>query len=137
MKALAAIGLIAGVMAFTAAAPAQDLVMAPSHVLPAASIHLNLGTDHNGNTTVDLKAQHMAQPSSLNPPQDVYVVWVQRPNQRPQRKGQLKIDNDLNGELKFITSERRFEVFITAESDPNVAEPSGTEVARSAVARKQ
>jgi len=137
MKALAAIGLIAGVMAFTAAAPAQDLVMAPSPVLPAVSIHLNLGTDHNGNTTVDLKAQHMAQPSSLSPPATVYVVWVQRDNQRPQPKGQLKIDDNLNGELKFVTPETRFQVFITAEDHANVLLPSGTEVVRSAVARKQ
>lgn len=138
MKALAVWAVLMG-MAAVAVAPAraQSLVMAPSRLLPAAIIRLNLGTDHNGNTTVDLKVQHMALPGNLNPPKDVYVVWVQRPNQRPQRKGQLKIDSSLNGELKFVTPEKRFDVIITAEDNANTPTPSGTVVARSAVARSQ
>lgn len=137
MKALAAIvGAAAAVMLMSSVLAAQNLVMAPSKLLPAAVIHLNLGTDNNGNTTVDLKAQHLAQPGSLNPPKSVYVVWVQRDDQRPQRKGQLTVDNNLNGELKFVTPERSFQVIITAEDTENPT-ALGTEVARSAVARKK
>jgi hypothetical protein len=137
MKALAVLVSLATLALMATAASAQNLVMAPSKVLPAAVIHVALGTDNNGNTTVDLKAEHLAKPSSLNPPASVYVVWVQRDEQRPQLKGQLQVDDDLNAELKFVTPETRFQIIITAQQDASTPTPSGTEVARSSVARKK
>lgn len=115
----------------------QQLVMAPSHVVPAARISLNLGKDANGNTTVDLKAQHLAQPASLQPSEAIYMVWVEPAGQPAQRKGMLLPNKDLNAELKFITPEQHFELFITAEHSDEPSSPSGVEVVRGSIARGQ
>ncbi|MGH9415298.1 MAG: hypothetical protein ACRD01_01595 [Terriglobales bacterium] len=134
---MAAMGTIGAVLLLAAPAPAQKLVLAPSSVVPAANIQLQLGRDDNGNTTVDLKAKHLAQPSSLSPARTVYVVWVQPSDGPPQRKGLLKPDNGLNAEVQFITPEQHFELIISAENNDAPATPSGTVVARSTVARGQ
>ncbi|HWG38895.1 MAG TPA: hypothetical protein VN690_14375 [Terriglobales bacterium] len=117
------------------AARAQHLVMPSSAVVPAAHIELELGTDGNGNTTVDLKATHLAQPASLSPAAQVYMVWVQPAGGTPERKGLLKPGTDLNAEVEFITPATHFELFLTAESGPEAASPSGTELVRASVAR--
>ncbi|HXR96464.1 MAG TPA: hypothetical protein VN709_01345 [Terriglobales bacterium] len=137
MKAtfLALTTVLATIIAMPLGCGAQHLVMAPSNVIPAAQIKLDLGKDANGNTTVDLKAQHLAQPANLNPPKSVYVVWVQSDDQTPERKGQLTVNKDLNGELKFVTPDQHFQLFITAEDNANTVSPAGTEVIRGSVAR--
>lgn len=134
-KILALAALVATFVAVPLTAAAQHLVMAPSTVIPSAEIKLDLGKDKNGNTTVDLKAQHLAQPANLTPPKSVYVVWVQSDDQAPERKGQLVVNKDLSGELKFITPDQHFQLFITAEDNANAASPQGTEVIRGSVAR--
>lgn len=120
----------------TAGAGAQNLVMPPSKKLPAARIQVQLGHDQNGNTTVDLKAQHLAQPQNLNPADSVYVVWVRQNGQPAEREGQLVVDSDLNGELKFTTPARHFTILITVENSETPAVPGET-VVSGAVARAQ
>jgi hypothetical protein len=134
-KIFALAALVATFVAAPLTAAAQHLIMAPSTVIPSAEIKLDLGKDKNGNTTVDLKAQHLAQPANLTPPKSVYVVWVQSGDQPPERKGQLVVNKDLSGELKFITPDQHFQLFITAEDNANAASPQGTEVIRGSVAR--
>ncbi len=134
-KILALAALVATFVAGPLTAAAQHLVMAPSTVIPSAEIKLDLGKDQNGNTTVDLKAKHLAQPANLTPPKSVYVVWVQSDDQTPERKGQLVVNKDLSGELKFVTPDQHFQLFITAEDNANAASPQGTEVIRGSVAR--
>lgn len=127
--------IAAGLLA--AGAHAQKLTMPSSKVAPAAQIQLNLDKDSNGNTTVELTAKNLAQPKSLQPPMSVYVVWVQAQGQTPQPKGMLSVNQDLDGELKFITPLTTFVLFITAESDGQVEVPSSTEITRASVARAQ
>jgi hypothetical protein len=134
-KIFALAALVATFVAGPLTAAAQHLVMAPSTVIPSAEIKLDLGKDQNGNTTVDLKAKHLAQPANLTPPKSVYVVWVQSDDQTPERKGQLVVNKDLSGELKFVTPDQHFQLFITAEDNANAASPQGTEVIRGSVAR--
>jgi|GEM_PF-572898 len=121
--------------ALVPAGRAQHLVMPSSAVVPAAHIELDLGTDANQNTTVDLKATHLAQPSSLSPAAQIYMVWVQPVGGAPERKGMLKPDASLNAEVQFITPVTHFELFITAESGTGAGSPTGTELVRASVAR--
>ncbi|HUX68657.1 MAG TPA: hypothetical protein VMV31_14315 [Terriglobales bacterium] len=132
-----AYGLLVAAGLLAAGAQAQKLTMPTSKIAPAATIQLNLDKDSNGNTTVELDAKNLAQPKSLQPAMSIYLVWVQAPGQAPQAKGMLAVNQDLDGELKFITPLSTFVLFITAERDGQVEVPSSTEITRAAVARAQ
>ena len=62
-----------------------------------------------------------------------YVVWIQARGKAAENQGLLKVNNDLNGEFETTTRYEAFDVFVTAESDPNATLPSGSEVLRATV----
>lgn len=136
---LLALAVCLGSAMLAAPAPAQTLVMPQSQLEPAAKLTATLGKDDNNNTTVDLKAQYLAQPESLDPARRFYVVWVQasrvRGRQRPERKGLLHVGENRQGEVRFITPAQSFDIIITAEDDPTPEAPSNTLLVRGAVAR--
>jgi hypothetical protein len=113
-------------LSFACAGHNYHLVSAPS--VPAAAGTVKTSTDKNGNTVVDLKVQRLAQPSALTPPRNVYVVWIQPPGKEPINQGELRVDNDLNGQFKTSTPYKRFQLFVTAENQAKVAEPTGQQL---------
>ena len=112
----------------------QKVQMAASHEVPAAQGTVTVQTGHNHNTKVDTKVQYLAKPSTLTPPEDVYVVWFQPEGQAPKNEGELLVQNDLSGELKTETAYKHFKVFITAEKNPRVEEPEGAQVLTATIA---
>lgn len=103
--------------------------MKASNSVPAATGTVKAQTKGgNGNTKLDIKVRNLANPASLTPPAQLYIVWI-RPNGEPAvKKGAISVDKDLNGELNVVTVSKDFEVFITAEQTPNVTEPTGPDV---------
>lgn len=95
---------------------------------PAARGSVQINTGGNGNTTVDVKAHALATPSSLTPPENVYVVWIQPPGQAAQNQGQLMVGQHEDGELTARTPYKRFSVFITAEQNATAQTPEGPRV---------
>jgi hypothetical protein len=89
--------------------------------------------DKHGNTEVTLLAEHLAQPGMLTPPATNYIVWFQEEGREPVNAGLMKISKGLNGDFKTTTWFRNFNVFITAESDPQASVPSGQTVLSSKV----
>lgn len=108
----------------------------PTTMVPAAQGQAALGHDANGNTTVDLTVKHLARPNDLTPARNAYVVWVQPNDQPPMNKGELRIGDNLQGELKIITPARSFDLFITAEDRSGLQAPTGPEVLRATLSRK-
>lgn len=102
--------------------------LTPAPTVPAAIGSADLSPDDNGNTVVDLKVQHLAKPEDLKPSRAVYVVWIQPPGADPIKQGQLKVNDNLEGELRTPTTYKRFKIFITAEDSASVIRPSGQEV---------
>ena len=94
---------------------------------PGARGDVQLKTE-NGNTSVNVQAHALAKPTSLSPAQNVYVLWIQAPDQQPQNQGQLQVGKHEDGELQVKTPFTRFSVFITAEQNPTVQTPSGPKV---------
>lgn len=84
--------------------------------------------ESNGNLSLTVKAEHLAQPSALTPPENVYVVWLQQPNQKPQNLGELQVDGKLNGELRTQTAFKHFKIFITAEQRAQIDVPQAQTV---------
>lgn len=107
--------------------------MTPATSVPAAVGTAKIKKDKNGNTVVDLKVQHLARPDSLTPPQSVYIVWIQPRGGQVVKEGQLRVDDNLQGEFKTPAPARNFDIFVTAENGPNVTQPTGPEVLRQTI----
>lgn len=76
-------------------------------------------------------SEHLAEPTSLQPVKQVYVVWVQAPGQPPENQGVLKVNENLEGSIKMITKSQS--LFVTAEDTPSVTQPSTMEVLRASI----
>jgi hypothetical protein len=126
------IGLVS-VLLVTAGCGGHKVRMTPANSVPAAVGVAQLTKDKNGNVIVDLKVKHLARPDSLTPPQSVYIVWLQPRGGNVMKEGQLRVDDNLQGEFKTPAPSRNFDIFVTAESGPNVTQPSGPEVLRQTV----
>lgn len=103
--------------------------MKASNNIPAATGTVKVQKNGNdGNTRLDIKVNHLAKPTSLTPPENVYIVWIRPHDGTAAKKGIIRVDKNLNGELKVVTVSKNFDVFITAEQSPSVTEPTGDEV---------
>jgi len=69
----------------------------------------------------------------LTPSATSYVVWLEQEGSQPQSQGQLKIGDDLKGDLKSTTTLNNFKVIITAETDSQTKFPSEQVVLRATV----
>lgn len=112
---------------------AKKFVLTASHAVPAATGTVETHLDKNGNTAVDIKVHHLAHPANLTPPATTYIVWFQQSGSEPQKEGELKVSNDLDGELKTTTQWKTFDLIISAETDPAAKLPSGNEVMRASI----
>jgi hypothetical protein len=122
--------LCGAVLAVATVGWARTYHMTSTKAVPAAGADVVVGNlwhrgkDKNGNTQFVLKAKHLAKPGLLTPPANSYVVWLQQEGSQPQSQGELKIGNNLKGELKATTPLKNFNVFITAETDSQTKTPS-------------
>jgi hypothetical protein len=93
---------------------------------PAASGTVSFRRGGDGDTGIDLRVRHMAEPDRLVPPGYVYVAWVRGGAEvPPQNLGVLELDADRGAALRAATSLRRFTLFVTAESARDGAAPAG------------
>jgi hypothetical protein len=103
---------------------------------PSAQGTIVTSTDRNGNTEVEVKVKHLAKPQKLVPPRQAYLVWVQPKGAQPELLGALRVNDDLEGSLKATTTQKDFEVLVTAEDTMNPQVPSSNVLLRGDVERK-
>ena len=113
----------------------KKVPLSTASTVPAASGNAVIGTDKNGNTTIDLKVHHLAKPEALTPAAAGYVVWIQPSGQPPQNAAILRVDKNLEGEFKGTTPYKNFDIFVTAENNLQATSPSGQEIMRQHVQR--
>jgi hypothetical protein len=109
---------------------AKTYPMTAASIVPSAAGELKTSTDKNGNTEIKIKIQHLANPQSLTPSKNLYIVWLQPSGGSPERAGTLKVNGKLNGSFETTSPHTNFDVTITAEDDPSVKAPTGPEVLR-------
>lgn len=112
---------------------AKSFHMTSTSIVPAAAGEINVDKEKDGNIQVHVEVEHLAKPSKLSPPANTYVVWLQEADSQPHSLGQLKVGDDLKGELKATTTLKNFRVFITAETDSQTRVPSDQMVLRATV----
>ena len=122
-------------VAFSVCVPvwADDIRISSTAIAPAATGIVHHSTDRNGNTEVELKVEHLAKPQSLTPAKGNYVVWVQPAGGPARNVGELQVNDDLAGSLKFTTPHRSFQLSVTAEDSEMAAQASDVEVLRGTV----
>ena len=103
---------------------AKNYHMSATKIVPGAAAEVNVEKEKNGNVKVEVSVKHLAKPGLLTPPANSYVVWFQQQGSPAQNQGELRIGNDLKGELKSTTTLLNFSVFITGETDSQAKFPS-------------
>lgn len=128
MKLLKKLLLGAIVMILTSCASTAKFPV--SIVTPAAEITAKMKQDENKNYVIEVIARNMASADRLNPPKNIYIVWIVTENNGTKNIGQLDNKNAQKLYLKTSTAFIVKEIFITAEEQGNISFPSGVEISR-------
>jgi hypothetical protein len=113
-----------------------QLPLLVSENLPAAQGSVKVRPGKDGNNIVEVKVEHLAPAEKISERATDYVVWIQPKGTgagEPQNLGVLSLDKDLTGTLKTITPYQEFDMFVTAESDPQSTRPTQKRVMRASV----
>ncbi len=128
--ALTAALVVAGCGAASATQPMQA---SEANITGEGTVQATLGD--NGNTTLQVRVKHLAQPSRVAEDASTYVVWIQPHNADIQNVGALRIDDDLIGKLDTKTPHRAFLLTVTPEPNGLMAHPTHKAVFSSDVNR--
>lgn len=128
----------AGILLFivaTIASCARKMTFQTSSVVPAAEGRVKVKKDKNKNYNIDLSTIRLADPSRLNPPKSIYIVWMDTEKNGTKKVGQLKTSSSLlsktmKSSLKTTMPYNPTSFFISAEDNPDIYSPSGQIVLR-------
>jgi hypothetical protein len=112
---------------------AREFPLSATSIVPSAQGKAAVDRDRNGNSSLKLDVNHLADPAQLNPPRSGYVVWIQPPDRPPVNAGVLRVNDKLEGSFSTTTPYSKFDVFVTAEDNVHTDKPSGPEVLRGTV----
>nr|WP_294941792.1 hypothetical protein [uncultured Mucilaginibacter sp.] len=112
---------------------ASKLVFAKSAIVPSAEGWVKVSKDDNNNYKVELRVKRLADPKRLTPSKACYVVWMTTNGAQSKNIGQLKTDESffssmLQASLITVTPNKPTGFFITAESDSEVTDYTGSVV---------
>jgi hypothetical protein len=107
--------------------------MTAASIVPGARAEVEIGTDKNGNTSLKMRVQHLANLENLTPRATAYVIWLQERGGNSENMGQLKVDKNLNAAFETVTTLKNFDMFVTAEQDLRAKSPSGPEVLKATI----
>ncbi len=120
---------------FSFSSCARKMTFGVSPVVPAAKGTVKIKKSKNNNYVLDVNVTNLAQPERLNPPREVYVVWMESKRNAERNIGMIKsstglFSNTLKGEMKATSTSKPTGVFITAEDNGNVRYPGSQVVLR-------
>lgn len=101
-----------------------------SSITPAAEITAKIKKDRNNNFAIHVTTHYLASAERLSPPRNTYVVWIVTNNNVVRNIGQLKNRNAKESSLKTVSSVEPVEIFLTAEDDGTISNPTGVEISR-------
>ncbi|MHB1795900.1 MAG: hypothetical protein ACYCPO_13125 [Acidobacteriaceae bacterium] len=103
--------------------------MTTSSSIPAASGVVTVKkSGQNHNTELDVKVSNLARPANLAQSANVYILWVRPSDGAAVNAGAIRVNKNLDGELKTATTSKNCDVFITAEQRATVTSPEGPEL---------
>lgn len=132
---ISAVGFVALLLITTTMSCSRKLTFARSTVAPAAEGYVKLKKDQNNNTAIDVRIRNLANPRQLDPPKNVYVVWMETQHSGTRNIGTITsstglFSNKLKGSLQTVTPYKPTGFIITAEDNATVHYPGGYVVLR-------
>ncbi len=108
---------------------AKKVMFLSSSVVPAAQGYVKIKQDKNKNNVIDIQLINLAGADRLQPPKNVYIVWMETANYT-KNIGQINsssafLSKKLKGSFKTISSFKPSRIFITAEDEANIQYPVG------------
>lgn len=115
---------LAAAAALMVAGCAQTIAVNRSTTVPGAVGKVTVEKDDHGNAKIKLEVAHLAPSSQLSPPRAAYVVWGQSRDGRAFMLGQLRVDDDYNGEFEGTAPIASLRVIVSAEDSTAATQPS-------------
>ena len=122
-------------IAFMLPSCARKMSFQTSSVVPAAEGSVKVKKDKNKNYNINLSVIRLADPSRLDPPKKVYIVWMNTRGNGTKEVGQLTTSSSLlsktmKSSLKTSVPFQPTSFFITAEDNADSHYPSEQVVLR-------
>jgi hypothetical protein len=121
-------GFVSGCASLRSAVGENSPVMNVSPTLPSTEGTVIYGKAPNENTSIALTVKHLPHPKKLTPPANNYVLWLRPKGAAAQNIGELTVDDNLTGTLNTVTAVKNFDLFITAEANGQVQQPTGPQL---------
>lgn len=120
--------LFSATLIFSASSCTTKMAFLTSSVVPAAQGTVKVKTDSNKNHNIQIDIFNLAEPTRLQPPKQMYIVWMLTDQDVTKNIGQIKtssgaLSKGLKANFQTVTSFKPIKIFITAEDDPNVQIP--------------
>lgn len=130
MKLFSAVAscLFGGLVVVASVACSGPTPMKASAASPFSEGTVDAGYELGGNGKVKVKVKNLGDAAKLSKDATIYVVWLTPEGGSPQNAGALKVDGDMEGELEFTTSFKKFQIVVTPESTAEAASKTGTPV---------
>lgn len=117
-------------IAFMLPSCARKMSFQTSNVVPAAEGSVKVKKNKNKNYDINLSVIRLTDPSRLDPPKKVYIVWMNTEQNGTKEVGQLKTSSSLlsktmKSSLKTSMPFQPTGFFITAEDDADMHSPLG------------
>jgi hypothetical protein len=119
----------AAIVIFAFSSCATQAVFLTSPVVPAAQGKVTIKDDGNKNHVIKIKISNLANSQRLQPPKNVYVVWLVTDNELTKNIGQIisstgTLSKNLKASFETVSSFKPTKIFITAENEADVQYPN-------------
>lgn len=99
-----------------------------SKIVPEADVTAKVKQDGNDNYKIDLKVENLTSPERLDPPKEMYVVWIETAK-GTKNIGKLNMSSGMfsstrKGSISTTTAFQPNRILITAENTSTNNEPS-------------
>lgn len=101
-----------------------------SDITPAAEITAEIKEQGKPNHLVTITANNLASPDRIQPPKELYVIWVVSESGVTRNVGHFYQVNAEKATYKASFPYKPVEIFITAEDKEGLCEPEGTVITR-------
>lgn len=107
---------------------AKKVIFQTSTIVPAARGQVNVKKDNNNNYLIKIKIDNLAEVKRLDPPKNVYVIWMETDESLVKNIGQIKSDtkfmsSKLKATFETVTAFKPSKIFITAEDNADTTYP--------------
>lgn len=101
----------------------KKIVFLGSSVVPAAEGHVKVKKDGNENYAISLNISNLAEVDKMQPPKNMYVIWMETDEGLTKNIGQIISSQNLNAKFETVSSSKPVMIYLTAEDTEDIQRP--------------